>query len=282
MNKRCLVAFILCFFQCVYADFWPLNLFQSENVIEVQHKGDVLVYTNNRTEEYFSALQAHYGGLPSDKVLDDLLSQQEYIEILNYLWAERDQALRISWLENKLPEGHPILIAELAIEYISRDPSIHTYLFSSRPLLDVAVCLTEIDTSCTSDASVEAATGFLNFQYSNLLLTTLLEHHPREAVQAYWKDHYIEFKNLKIALLRQFLNRFFDSQQTVPTPKWVFSHGLKAFRNQQWSAAYPENRWGEIRKKEAKNNLNFILKDEMKMKRNPEKYVSEVFAGVFE
>ena len=281
MRVLYLVCFILTFCHHAYG-IWPFSVFQDENMIVLQHQGDTLVHTNNRHAEYFEKLRNYYNGLSSEETLNDLLQNQDYIEVLNYLWSERDQNLRISWLEKKLPDAHPILICELALEYILRDPSIHTYLFFSRPLLDVATCLTKLDCYCTSDKSVTAAPGFLNFQYGYLIDQILLNHHSREALQAYWKEHFIEFKNNAFKLLRGALYRFVDPQQypNLPSPRWVFSHGLRAFANEEDSAAYPENQWNEIRRKEAQNSLNMILEDEKKLKRYPKHYIREVFQNL--
>lgn len=260
----------------------PFTAFQHDNVIDIQSQEDTLVYTNNRHPEYFEKLRNSYNGLSSEETLNDLLQRQEYIEVLNHLWSEGDQNIRISWLEKKLPENHPILICELALEYILRDPSIHTYLFSSRPLLDVALCLTEMDCNCTSDKSVTAAPGFLDFRYGDLIFKALLAHHSRESVQAYWKEHFIEFKNNKFELLRNALCPFLDPQKhlNLPSPRWVFSHGMGAFFNGIDSAAYPENQWYEIRRKAVQKNLNMLLEDEKKMKRDPMVYIRNAFQNI--
>lgn len=264
------------------ASFWPFSLFQSDNTIVIQNDGDPIVYTNNRTPEYFETLRSYYNGLSSEETLDDLLERQEYVEVLNYLWSEEDQNVRIAWLEKKLPEHHPILICELALEYILRDPSIRTYLFSSQPLLDVAICLTEIDSDCTADKSVTAASGFLNFQYGDLILETLLDHHSQKSVQAYWKNQFIEFKKNKFKLLREALTRFSDRKRysKIPSPRWVFSHGMEAFTGNVDSAAYPEGKWEQIRRKAAQNCLIMILEDEKKMKKNPSLYVRDAFRDI--
>ncbi len=277
----CLICFVLTIGNDAYG-VWPVSFFQDSNRIDIQHQGDTLVYTNNRSLEYFEQLRNCYNGISSEEILNDLLNKQEYIEVLNHLWSEEDQNLRISWLEKKVSEGHPILFCELALEYILRDPSIHTYLFLSSPLLDVAICLTEIDSRCTTDESVTAASGFLDYQYGELILEPLLNNHSRESVELYWKDHYIEFKNNKIKLLREALTPFIDQKKCLklPSPRWVFSHGLRAFTNEIDSAAYPKDKWNQIRKNAAQKILGMMLEDEKKFKQNPKRYMNDFFENI--
>ena len=127
-----------------------------------------------------------------------------------------------------------------------------------------------------------AAPGFLDYQYGDLILEPLLDNYSRESVQAYWRAHFIEFKKNKFKLLREALIPFVDPKKCLrlPSPRWVFSHGLCAFSNEIDSAAYPKHKWNEIRRKAAQKNLGIILEDEIKLRRNPQRYMSDVFQNI--
>lgn len=223
------------------------------NATTVTNISDVVSYTNNRVDQQFiDNLSKKYDGLKDQDKINELLKNQNYIEVLNYLWTEPDHAKRLNWLKEKLPENHPILMFELASEYQLKDPTIETYLNKTMPWILAGARRTYLDALCSSDSSVQAAPELLIYNYQTPIVESLLQKLGEENFQKYVVDHADEFRKSNIAIFKKAVNPIINDEN-VPSAKWVFAHGMGAILNKK--NTIDDAKCKEIRKKEVEEIL---------------------------
>lgn len=225
------------------------------NITTFINKADVVSYSSNKNSKQFVAqLRNKYNGLKDEQKLNALLQDQNYIEVLNYLWTEPNAKKKIAWLEKKVDEGHPILMFELGQEYYYQDPSLQTYAMKAMPWILAAMRRTYLDTVCTSDKSVSAAPEYLLTTYQQPILADVQNKNSSEQMQKYFSENSKQFQKNSIETLRKVLAPFVvEGEVEIPSPRWVFSHGLASFSN--IVNTVPENECDTLRKKEAQDFL---------------------------
>lgn len=228
------------------------------NVTNITNNADVVAYTSKKNDQQFiNSLKAKYNGLSDTKKLDELLKNQNYIEVLNYLWSEPDHNKRLQWLESKANEGHPILMFELGEEYYIHNPNVQTFVLQTMPWLMAGTRRTLIDASCTSDQSVGAAPEYLLVTYRERILGDLLKKHNRQELQTYIEKNGAQFQKSNFEILKKVLTPLVDGDASkLPSPAWVYPHGLAAFTGTENSI--PSSECAEIRKNEAQEFLDQI------------------------
>lgn len=227
------------------------SITEKDDIISYINKQDVVSYSSYKNDQQFIIdLKTRYNGLKNEENLDDLLRQQNYIEVLNHLWSEPGNAKRVAWLEKKVNEGHPILMFELGEEYYLQNPILSTYIMKSMPWLLAGARRTIVDADATSDKSVSAAVGFLLFSYQERVLTDVKTKFSETTIEKYLNENKKEFQKNNITVLRKVMTPFLDERLVdIPSPQWVFAHGMAAFTNEK--NTIPEFRYNTIRSKTA-------------------------------
>lgn len=225
------------------------------NITSITNNADVVSYSSKKNDnQYRAQLGSKYSGLKDEQKLNELLQQQNYIEVLNYLWTEPDVTKRIAWLEKKVNEGHPLLMFELGQDYYYQDPTLQTYALKAMPWILAGMRRTYLDTACTSDKSVSAAPGYLLMTYQQPILEAVQKKSTTEEMQKFFAEQSNQFQKNSIEVLRKVLAPFVgEGLVKMPSPRWVFAHGMAAFTNV--TNTIPESECNAIRKKEAQDFL---------------------------
>lgn len=219
------------------------------NVTSFTNAQDVILYAENKSPDYIAKLQAkNYRGLQDEQKINTLLDQQNYIEVLNYLWTEPDIDKRLSWLKQKVKEGHPILMMELGDAYYDKDPTLQTYFLTTVPLLETGARLTYIDSQTTSDKSVSAAPGALLLIYKQRLADKLLDKYTPDQLEEFQTKHADQAREKFVEALKIALGPILKGEKQ-PSPEWVYAHGLGSFSGEKNTIA--PDKYAEIRKKTA-------------------------------
>lgn len=236
------------------------------NVTNITNNADVVSYTKNKGDQQFiNKLKKNYNGISDKKKLNELLAQENYIEVLNSLWTEPDAKKRLDWLEVNVNGNHPILMFELGEEYFNQNPTIQTYVNKSMPWILTAARRTYLDTICTSDASVGAAPEMLLATYQDRLLSRLLENSNQEDLEKYITNNAAQFQKNNIETLKKVLLPIVNGDgKNIPSPKWVFAHGLAPFTGGENKINAAE--CNALRKKEAQVFLDKITEVEKSLK----------------
>ena len=265
----------------VYGGWWPFSSDDvekvEEKVVELQHLDDSLAYSANRNDAHIQGLKKTHSGLLSDKKMDALLEKQDYIAVLNCLWTEPSLEARINWLEKKRDQWVPLLVAELAVEYLQRDPTLQAFLYLSRPLLNVAVCVTDIDSQCDPNPDTASASEFLNRQYGGYIRAILMAKHSPEALRRFWRKNFVSFKENEISHYREALTTFTQPTEVVHSPQWVFVHGIEGLDFPLPDFDQQEE-YKEIRRTAAEEMLQRVSEDEARFYQNPKRYIRDVFS----
>lgn len=227
----------------------------------VYHPKDVISYTRHLFEpSYLEGLKKKYQGLDNNEKLTRLLKKQEYIEILNHLWTERNYTIRINWLQEAVSDNHPMMMMELAHAYFLRSPTLETYQIKSLPLLRVAKMRLEMDASCTSDESVFSGVSVVE-NYEMIILETLLQRNNNDEIQEYLLKN-LEGEFISLYKLAKILLYPFTQKEThnLPSPSWIFYQGLGSFLDVPNEVLAED--WDQIRKEIACERLNIIAEHE--------------------
>lgn len=228
---------------------------QKGNVTAYTNNNDVVTYTNHRNDKQFLAdLKKSYNGLNNEEKVNELLKQQNYTQVLNTLWTEPNVNKKIAWLEKKVNNGDPLLMFELGAAYYDQNPTLETYVNQTMPWFLAGARRTLIDSACTSDESVSAAPDFLLMVYQNDILTDLRKQYSQQQIEKYFADHSKEFQRNSLGMLKKVMQPFVNGQEgTMPSPRWVYSHGLNAYLNTK--NTIPDDQCAQIRKTEAEKFL---------------------------
>jgi hypothetical protein len=226
-----------------------------DSITSITNSDDLLSYTNHKAEkEYIANLKKKYNGLANDAILNELLKQQNYIEVLNYLWTEPNSGRKITWLEEKVKEGHPILMFELGSEYYTQNPTIETYANKTVPWLLAGAKRTMIDTACSSDKTLEDSPEFLLMNYQQDALEDLQSKHSQEEIEKYFEMNEKELRKINFGILKKVMEPFVNNKwETMPSPKWIFPHGMGAFISEK--NLISSSKCNKIRKKQAEEFL---------------------------
>ncbi len=208
---------------------------------------DVISYTYLRhMPEFCQKLQQSYKGLKNEARLEKLLNEQNYIEVLNHLWSELDAKKRLVWLEKNANLGHPILMFELGIEYLTNSPDLETYFMKSLPWIKAGCVRVMIDFECIpdkyKDPSVDYA-SLLLFSYDPSMVIMQKGFTQNDIINFYQqnqKEITDATKQIILQTVKPLLS--LDSAKQMPSPAWLSPKAnLKEYH--------------EIRKKEAEKTI---------------------------
>lgn len=250
-----------------------LEITENGNSISIYHPKDVISYTRHIFDEnYITQLKQSYHGLGDIAHLEKLLENQNYIEILNHIWTEKDINKRVQWLKDKALENHPILMLELAYAYILQSPTLDTLMRWAMPWLSVARTRILMDIECSSDKSVEAA-AFIDQSYEGLINQHLLKNYSLEDLKAYIAKNetlHLYFFNM-YELAEIVLEPFVEQPSNEPSPEWVFFHGLGSFIGDE--NTIPKSEWDVLRQKSAFQRLESIHMQKETFKNNYDEWL---------
>lgn len=218
-------------------------------------QADVVLFSTYKSENIKETLQKSYNGLSDEEKLDTLLQEQNYIEVLKHLWSEPDVCKRLTWLEKKINENHPILIFELAEDYYLKDPTLECFLTKTMPWIIAGATRTLLDTRCTKDNSVSSCVDQLLATYHQRIVEKCLETYTLEQMEEYIIANADLFKSENLIVQERVFKSLVDKTD-IPSPKWVFTHGASAFMDEE--NLVPESEFNLIRKKGALEILGMI------------------------
>ena len=246
----------LCLVNAIEAiDNDSINTQTKDNVTTIVNNKDVVVYTSNKDDkEFIQNLSKKYNGLSNEQAINQLLADQNYIEVLNFLWTEKNAAKKREWLEKQVNTGHPILMFELGEEYYNQNPTLETFVNKTMPWILTGARRALLDADCSSDKSVLAAPEFLLETYKARILNHLTNKYSEEQIEKYVSDHAQDLQNNSLVILKQVLQPIInDDQKNIPAPQWIFAHGMGAFTNEKNSITVDECK--TLRKKQAQEFL---------------------------
>ena len=182
---------------------------------------DVLCFIDDQINAVQSAnSQRSYPGLSNEKEIADLLTKQKYIEVLKYVWNEKNQDKKIAWLKKTAEDGHIICIFELSREYALKGDMAESYFW-----LLLGMARTSQDVLCCTDRSLEDCPIFLLQCYCPFWHTVV-----RKDSSFFEKAtlNMEKFNQLhKRTLLR--LVEYLKNCKKFPSPAWLAPHGLGSF-----------------------------------------------------
>lgn len=196
----------------------------SEDII-VTDAQDVVIFAFQRN--YPRDLQKYvlqYKGLSDEAGLDSALKNQDYITLLKALWSEPDADVRLQWLREKEGESHPILLFELAVEIIKKEPDLE-HFEEALALLELAKYRTELDASCATDASVGTASQSLYRTYAKAIADEITQF-PELVEEINSTPEKVMTKAVLEQLLL-YLQEVKDNFAALPSSDWVAEHALQ-------------------------------------------------------
>lgn len=215
-----------------------LTKFNLENVFSYSN------YRGNKTHRDALLLQ-QYSGLKETNKLDRLLAEQNYVEILAYLWTEPHHSKIIGWLEEKVKQGHAILMLELGLTYFEAMPTVATYVERSVPWIMTGSRIASLDALCTSNKLVSAMVTCLNGKYYTALIKFFEKKIGEEQLNLALKAKVDLMTSKTRILIAKYLDPYITTDQSkLPSPRWAFAH--QPDRNQ-----IPESEWAKIRRAKA-------------------------------
>jgi hypothetical protein len=207
----------------------------------------------------------NYNGLGDEVEINKALNNEDYMKVLNHLWSETDKFKRLKWLnENANPELnlYPILLFELAEELIIDSPTLETYFNKCLPYLNSAGKRVQLDAFCTSDNSVGAGAGMLIYLYLPRIKSHIEKKYSSDQITNYLQNESQkkEYDSNMASVLKNIMTSIVNSEKlskTLPSPKWIFAHGMSAYIGNQNSIK--EDQFDSIRKAKAQELLDHII-----------------------
>ena len=225
---------------------------QDGNVISISSTQDVVQILPARdAPEAIQEIRQRYRGIEDGEELARMLASGSVIEPLFHLWAEKDSDKRLAWLEQQLRYHHPLVHLEYARELADRADTEKACL---EVILHAALGLhlTSIDSICTSDNSVLAAAGAIQFTILPAIqdkLAKIVDDRWVEEVIKNPINQYLSTK-LKIEAIREILS----SKEKTHSPEWIFAHGMAKYTGSSNQIASKD--WDHLRKQELKKSLH--------------------------
>ncbi len=252
---------IIVFLFLVSLQFFCFEISSSVNnqIIIINNKSDAVTYATYKfNPDFIDQLKKKYDGLKDLKKIDALLEKQNYIEVLNHLWTEKNLRKRKLWLEKKFKEGHSLLFFELGIDSYLENPVLETLQTRTFPYINIGAKRVEIDAECSSDPSVKAAGMCLLMKYMEGLQSLISERYSEEEVFSYIDNtQQIYFTALR-ELAHKAFKGFILKPSRMPRPDWVFAHGIDALYKRP--NTIPSDQFNEIRKNATIQSLESLDK----------------------
>lgn len=180
-------------------------------------------------------------GLKDSKYLDELLSKQDYIKILDLIAGEPDESFKIDWLAKKSGEGHTILMFELSRFLNSKgdfEKVLKWYYAGLARFIQ--------DTECYENQVFE---DYLN---------NLAEKYATCEETSYITEEQKRFASLNIDNIFKNSIEIVENIKKYPSPKWVLDNCIDQ-ENGLTVKLKPENCWKDSWKAGLdKFKLNFV------------------------
>ncbi len=198
------------------------------------HEKDVIAFVANAHGE---AEIYGVGGLDESIIstVNDKVKEQDYITVLKHIWSEHNCTRKKAWLSEKVKEGHPILMLELA-KVLVREKSIEEGLNWYYMGL-IRSCQ---DAFCCDDRSL----------HSDKIPGTLAQ-----AYSCFFDSHTKGIED-PLAIEKALENLLKDQQ--YPSPQWVGYHGTKALSDN--IKLLPENNFPQKRQEVLGSYCNLMTK----------------------
>lgn len=208
---------------------WGTNTFMETCC---NHK-DVITFSLNYNDgEYLQKLkQGQYGCRGLDdrdlQFLEKMVSQQNFIEVLQCLWTEGNPEIRILWLRKYAEKGHPVLMLELFRFLYCK----HKSLPNSPDVLSEAVkwyilglhCAA-LDAACNDDSSMKDVLNSLRGHsimfMSGISKKNKFAYSPTKNEKKVWDQ-------LVLSRSQEFIATWTPSSAN-PSPKWIIYCGSDA------------------------------------------------------
>lgn len=222
---------------------------EGDNIISYTNKDDVLCFiSRNPGGTKFPG----YDGLKNENKVMRLLSRQDYIEVLKYVWSENNLEKRVTWLKKAADEGHIICMFELCKEYALLGNVAESYFW-----LKLGIFRTAQDVSCCTDRSLADCPDFLGLCYS-----PFWENAVRKDPTLFGKEMVLQenFVQMQLKVVVKVLECLKNGKK-LPSPAWLHAHGMQAFMPYLNDSAilHPENTFSPKRK-EIVDQLEVALK----------------------
>ena len=191
------------------------------NSVSISNNGDVLCFiSDNLDPDKGGKIFPRYRGLGDEKKVTNLVAQQNYIEVLKYVWSENNKEKRLAWLQKTADEGHIICMFELSKEYALMGNVAESHFW-----LMLGVARTRQDVLCCTDCSLEDCPYFLMQCYGPFLRKVLLKDSS-----LFEKDKFLEksVRQLDMKTLARELE-YLNNCQKFPSPAWLHLHGMASF-----------------------------------------------------
>ncbi len=193
-----------------------------QNVTDAQDA--VLFALSKNNPEELQKISDSNQGIQDENLLDNNLSQNDYVAILKSLWSEKDPQKRMRWLKKHEAENRPLLLFELAAELMTESPNPANFE-ESLYLLELAKSLAELDAVCIEDSSVKDAGQILYVAYGKAIgqMVTKDPELIRELSQSSATQMSINILKKLLASLKKFR----DNPDLLASPDWLSTHSLK-------------------------------------------------------
>ncbi len=175
-----------------------------------------------------------YSGLDSasQERLQELVNQQDYIEVLRYVWTENDKEKVIKFLEPYAHENHPILMLELSRALCQQtrssgdlESALWWYLWG--------MLYATLDIECNSDPTTSRIFDVLARAYHPNKVISL------DRLEAFFAQDERFIPEMHSLFQNLTVNAFH------PSPKWAIYHGASAFARK--SSLLPQEDWNHAR-----------------------------------
>lgn len=214
---------------------------EGDNIISYTNKDDVLCFINrNPGWTKFPG----YDGLQNKKKVLRLLSKQDYIEVLKYVWSENNLEKRVTWLKKAADEGHIICMFELCKEYALLGNVAESYFW-----LKLGIFRTAQDVSCCTDRSLADCPDFLGLCYSPFWGNAVRKDPTLFEKEMVLQENFVQMQLKVLAKILECLKK----GKKLPSPAWLHAHGMQAFMPYLNDSAilHPENTFVAKRKEVA-------------------------------
>jgi hypothetical protein len=190
----------------------------------LSNEKDVVIFAAQKSDRMIAELKGKgYRGLENEEKLNDLLSRQDYISILKYVWTEPDLDKKISWLQKQAEKGHIILMFELSSALLLKKPQTDELISEAMAWFLRGRFCGILDVACHGDLSTRAAIDMLTTTY------TLEGKIPPEK-KALFKD-----------LHRAAFYEKWEPKKDHPSPEWLKYHGMAWFSGE--NKTKPSGEW---------------------------------------
>jgi hypothetical protein len=252
-------------FQTVSAADNNSTEFKLDKDVVVEEQGNSVSFTNPKDVVSFTSVQLvpeqlakaieGYKGLSDPAKADEALKAGNYIEVLKYLWSEKDHKKRLDWLKQKTSESHPVLLYEYAIETLRNNQPLNWDAFLQSTAVSFVANLRAMqDAQCFSDNSVQAAAGMLFITYSQLVAQDNL---IDEKTTTEFMDRLRKDPKPYLQIVEGYFQPVVDGTAQLPSPDWIRYHGMASLQGQD--ASIPADECAKKRKEVAQ-----IILDKLK------------------